>query len=362
MKGRALVILMVATALGIALGHAPQVLAVQKGGGGPSWACTCRTGPSGPGGAGASGGSASLSTEAAVEEGETSQGEAIGSVSLELAAQAESPLLQSDSQQSLFRVSSAVVETGVAVTFDASASWSEDEIVLYGWDFDGDGVLDEATGSPVVEHAYDDDGVYGALVRISDASGAVAWSDPVQLSVFNRPPTAGPYASVPAVEEGGTVVFSSASTDPDGRVVAWIWDLGDGTTCQAESCSHGYVSEGTYDVALIVTDDDGGVSTPSAITLSVRNAAPVAAFQVDAATAEVGVPLRFLDTSTDTNPGEIVHVAWDFGDGTYRAGGPQAGGVYTHTYASPGGYTITLYVIDADGSMAVARQEIKVGG
>ena len=58
--------------------------------------------------------------------------------------------------------------------------------------------------------------------------------------------------------------------------------------------------------------------------------------------------------------GEIIHVAWDFGDGTYVAGGPSSDNVYSHTFTVAGSYTITLYVIDNDGSMARAQSTVVV--
>ncbi|MEW6368694.1 MAG: PKD domain-containing protein [Acidobacteriota bacterium] len=55
-----------------------------------------------------------------------------------------------------------------------------------------------------------------------------------------------------------TVHFNGGlSTDPDGRVVTWQWDLGDGATAWGKRTSHAYADAGTYAVLLCVTDDDG---------------------------------------------------------------------------------------------------------
>ncbi|ATU08350.1 LamG-like jellyroll fold domain-containing protein [Methanohalophilus portucalensis] len=60
-----------------------------------------------------------------------------------------------------------------------------------------------------------------------------------------------------------TVDFTDQSSDPDGNIVGWSWDFGDGNTSTDQNPSHQYSSEGTYTVTLTVTDDDGEVSTTS---------------------------------------------------------------------------------------------------
>jgi len=49
----------------------------------------------------------------------------------------------------------------------------------------------------------------------------------------------------------------SASTDPDGEIVGWAWDLGDGTAASGTGVSHVYAAAGHYHVTLTVTDDEG---------------------------------------------------------------------------------------------------------
>lgn len=56
----------------------------------------------------------------------------------------------------------------------------------------------------------------------------------------------------------------SSSTDPDGTIVQYDWDFGDGsshgTTAQLH---HSYTSAGVYTVTLTVTDNDGATGTDS---------------------------------------------------------------------------------------------------
>jgi len=47
------------------------------------------------------------------------------------------------------------------------------------------------------------------------------------------------------------------SNDPDGTIVSYQWDFGDGQSGKGSQLSHSYTSEGTYTVVLTVVDEDG---------------------------------------------------------------------------------------------------------
>jgi len=57
---------------------------------------------------------------------------------------------------------------------------------------------------------------------------------------------------------GQTVQFFDNSADPNGSIVEWLWDFGDGSSTSTEkNPTHVYQTPGTYNVKLIVTDNDG---------------------------------------------------------------------------------------------------------
>lgn len=292
-----------------------------------------------------------------------SSAEASGEVSAVLFGEETPDVLPSaESPSTRLRLSHETAETHVVIGLNASESTSPSgKIVLYEWDFDGDGVYDAATGSPTVAHVFDEDGTYGVRVLATDDRGAKSESEIVELVILNRDPVAGFAVSSTSRNDTATYGFHDDSADLDGKIVGRSWNFGDGAVSNAPDPVHAYADDGTYSVTLVVIDEDGAESTPAVQTLVVGNTDPVANFAVDVGALPVNEPVSFVDESVDPSPnGSIVHVAWDFGDGSYRAGSPSEDGVYAHTYMAMGTYTVTLYVIDDDGGMSSVQQRIFV--
>jgi PKD repeat protein len=76
----------------------------------------------------------------------------------------------------------------------------------------------------------------------------------------NQSPTASfmPSCSGLSCDFNGT-----ASSDPDGTIVGYDWDFGDGAIGTGATTSHTYASEGTYTVVLTVFDDMGASGSDS---------------------------------------------------------------------------------------------------
>ncbi len=89
----------------------------------------------------------------------------------------------------------------------------------------------------------------------ANTSGAVNTGQSFSGGPVNQAPTAvanGPYSG----QMGMAVSFSSAgSSDPDGIIVSYAWDFGDGGTSTAANPTHTYTTTGTFNVTLTVTDD-----------------------------------------------------------------------------------------------------------
>ncbi|TRO54124.1 PKD domain-containing protein [Candidatus Bathyarchaeota archaeon] len=86
--------------------------------------------------------------------------------------------------------------------------------------------------------------------------------------IQNLPPTAAIDPPQQAIESGGSATLSGLqSSDPDGEIVAYNWDMGDGETATGPEVTHAYYSLGQYTVTLTVTDDKGATATTTSTVL-----------------------------------------------------------------------------------------------
>ncbi|UDY35193.1 PKD domain-containing protein [Dermatobacter hominis] len=177
-----------------------------------------------------------------------------------------------------------------------------------------------------------------------DASGQTGGPPPANIA---------PTASFTATPTNLNVAFNaSASSDPDGTIVSYAWDFGDGTTGTGATVGHTYATAGPRTVTLTVTDDDGDTGTTSQTVTATDpppNASPTASFTANVSNLSVA-----LNGSGSSDPdGTIVSYAWNFGDGT-----TGTGPTVDHPYAAAGPYTVTLTVTDDDGATGTTSQTV----
>jgi gliding motility-associated-like protein len=155
-----------------------------------------------------------------------------------------------------------------------------------------------------------------------------------------------PVAAVDPIEGNcapATVVFTDASTG----ATSWQWDFGDvgspSNTSTQQNPSHVYLSAGTYNVTLIVSNA-GGCSDTLVITNAVTiSPDPVAGVTVNTSVvSELSPEVVFTDLSNGGTDCILY-----FGDGDSLVGCNF--GNITHSYPSAGIYTATMIVTNADG-------------
>ncbi len=146
----------------------------------------------------------------------------------------------------------------VPLVMDGSASFDTDGVIVsWDWDFG-----DSTTGSgETTSHTYAAEGVYTVTLTVTDDFGNTGTTSTTATITATAllPPIAdvgGPYNGI----INDPVAFNgTASTDPDGTIVRYDWDFGDGTvlTDAGPTPTHTYTTVGIYNVTLTVTDDDG---------------------------------------------------------------------------------------------------------
>lgn len=142
----------------------------------------------------------------------------------------------------------------LTVQFDATRSSDPaGPLTDYLWDF-GD-------GSPVasgagVPHTYGQAGEYLVTLVVVGPSGTGRATTVIR--VLNNPPQASftVWPEDPLTEE--PVNFgASASLDPDGDPLTYLWDFGDGGSAEGRVVQHTYAEAGEYLVILTVADPSG---------------------------------------------------------------------------------------------------------
>jgi len=173
-----------------------------------------------------------------------------------------------------------------------------------------------------LSHVYCDDGDYTVTVTVTDDDGGVG-TDTATVTVQNVKPlvNAGDDATI---MEGDTFSGLGSFTDPGADTWTAMVDYGDGSgeqplTLNADktfALSHVYADNGTYTVAVIVTDDDGGVGNDT-VVVTVNNVEPtVTSLSVSPAAANENDTVMLTGAFTD--PGILdTHTAEiNWGDGS----------------------------------------------
>ncbi|NBI30964.1 PKD domain-containing protein [Chengkuizengella marina] len=90
----------------------------------------------------------------------------------------------------------------------------------------------------------------------------------------NNAPVAVAESSTVTADVGEQITFfGDGSSDSDGTITSYVWDFDDGDTSTSQNTRHTFTAEGTYNVSLTVTDDQGATSTDT-ITITVGSVTP----------------------------------------------------------------------------------------
>jgi hypothetical protein len=255
------------------------------------------------------------------------------------------------------------VEQGDPVEFVMAGYDPDGIVVLYEWDYDGDGTFDEASATSLTtHHVYVDPGTYTATLRVTDDEGGLGTDDrtiTVNVKVQNQPPTAdaGPDLKV---QVGDPVTLVGTGSDPDGWIATFKWDFDgnneyDWTSTATGTVEHTYQQEGVYVARFLVIDNNNTAATDTAVI----NVTPVHVNlkpSADAGSDEVqqasqGVEMEFSGTGADPD-GFIALYEWDFdGDGTWDWNDTQER-IARWTYTETGLFIARFRVTDNDGATA----------
>lgn len=183
-----------------------------------------------------------------------------------------------------------------------------------------------------------------------------------KTTAINLPPVADPSADEPY--EGfvnSEITFNgSLSYDPDGSIVSWDWDFGDGSTGEGEMTKHYYSTAGMYTVILTVIDDKGATNDSEISVLVIQPNRPPAKPKINGPTSGIkNIDYTYTVVSTDDDNDSIKYII-DWGDGdTDESEFLPNGTIYTitHTWKSAGSYTIK---VTSDDNQTISSSELLI--
>ncbi len=248
---------------------------------------------------------------------------------------------------------------GSLVTFDATGSYDPEGAPLsYRWDF-GDG----ATGTTLSpNHTYASSGVYTVSLIVNDgALDSTVAVTKASIAALNVAPVAAAGSDL-AATTGTSIVFNaSGSYDPDGVLVSYDWDFGDGATTSGVEGAHVYGSAGEYPVTLTVTDNQGATGSDQ-LTVSVTESA-VQSMHVAAIDLSLNVDARrkvtrvlaeatiaIVDADNLPVPGVVVTGIWSgatSGSDTAVTGGDGKVTLISNRVKDPSSETPFVLTIDS---------------
>src|SRR5712691_2440164 len=181
------------------------------------------------------------------------------------------------------------------------------------------------------------------------ATKTIQLQDRIPIASFTF--TAGTILTSVSVNFDGTTSY-----DPDGTVVGYSWDFGDGSTGSGATPTHSYSIAGTYSVKLNVTDNSGSTQV-SIQTVTITDRPPVLTLTQSSTTATSEQAIVITISASDPD-GTIATTTVNWGDGiSDTISGPPT--TDSHTYSLGTGtpfatYTIAVTVHDNSGSTVSA--------
>jgi hypothetical protein len=242
----------------------------------------------------------------------------------------------------------------------------------YAWSVLKDGKAFALPNNTATNHASftftpTDNGQYQVKCTVSDKdSGSVNLSQ--TLSVTNVAPSNAAITGAPTTSAEGTQISMTGSATDAGSAdtLAYAWRVTQGdaivTTGTGTAFNFTPADNGTYNVSLAVTDDDGGVSQTVSKTITVTNVAPTATFAVGS-TGVVGTTTNATVTVSDAGSVDTETVTIDWGDGTAAdtlSSGASATLSPTHGYQASGNFPVVMTVTDKDGGSTVVNSTVTV--
>lgn len=144
----------------------------------------------------------------------------------------------------------------------------------------------------------------------------------------------------------------SASYDPDGRIISYRWNFGDGVNGTGAIVTHIYTTPGDYTVTLTVSDNKFVERTDTSIAhITSGNNKPNTPSITGSQTGHATISYQYAVAGTDPD-GDTINYTINWGDDIQETSPVVASGQsfqFTHQWTSPGFYQVSAFSIDTYG-------------
>jgi PKD repeat protein len=232
---------------------------------------------------------------------------------------------------------------GIPYTFSTSSTEPNSDNIRYGWDWNGDGTVDdwsEYYGSgetAYIDHSFDTATTYNVKVKAQDVFNDESSFSPtktVTISTGDPPLT----PSTPNGETNGMhnieYTYTSSTTDTTpGDQLYYLFDWGDSTDSDwtgpfdsgdTASAAHTWPNMGSYDVKVKAKDlADQETAWSDVLTVIIGNSPPnTPPHPAGPSTGDTGKEYEYTAYTTDPEDDDLEYL-FDWGDGTQSAWNPE---------------------------------------
>jgi len=208
------------------------------------------------------------------------------------------------------------LRNNVVQFFDESVDY-ENTVMKYFWDF-GDGIYSYEK-NPV--HTFSSFDMYKVLLEVEDEDGNKDERE-IKINIENTKPVATFTLSTMTPQVGQVIQYIDSSIDLEKSELTYLWNFGDGQLSDEANPTHAFLSSGTYNIRLNVTDDQGLSDTKSIIISVIKKydltVRVTDLFGLSVANADVALyrSSEYLTTRVTDGDGNILF--YDLTEGNYK--------------------------------------------
>ena len=238
------------------------------------------------------------------------------------------------------------------VTFTSTSTDPQGQDLDKAWDVTGDGTVDKRGDEVTFE--YSQAGTYTVHLNVQNEDGL---QDSVRKDITvepNQKPEADFEFSPENPEVDEDVTFTSTSTDLDGHITDWAWEVDGQKVSDQEEFTQTFDRARDYTVRLRVTDNDGAQdAVTKTVTVNAQTEAPTADFEFSPENPEVDEDVTFTSTSSEGSS-EITAYEWTVN------GQQETGETFTTSFSTEGTYSVELRVTDENNLESSATGTVEI--